>query len=100
MSQSGISQDDIRRIAEAIAGKLLVATPSGGGAVPAPAPSPAAGTSPGDGIFGTIDEAARAARGAFLALSALGLTQRAAIIESMRQAMRVEAESLARLAVE
>jgi aldehyde dehydrogenase len=98
MNQSGIDQNDLRRIAEAIAGKLLGSAPSRGSA--APSAAPAAGTSPGDGIFGTIDEAARAARGAFLALSALGLEQRKAIIESMRQAMRAQAENLARIAVE
>jgi aldehyde dehydrogenase len=104
MSQSGISPEDIRRIAEAIAGQIVA---NGGSPAPAPAhgasspaSQPAQPASLGDGVFGTIDEAARAARGAFLALSALGLTQRSAIIESMRRAMRAQAESLARLAVE
>jgi aldehyde dehydrogenase len=93
MTQAGIDPEDIRRIAEAIAARLAGPPPSKGGA-------PASAGGLGDGVFGTIDEAARAARTAFLALSALGLTQRAAIIESMRRAMRAQAEALARLAVD
>jgi aldehyde dehydrogenase len=100
MSETSISPEDIRRIAEAIAGKLVGAAPSGGGAAAAPAPVPPVGGSAGGGVFGSIDEAAKAARVAFLALSAIGLEQRRAIIASMRRAMRAQAESLARLAVE
>ncbi len=51
-------------------------------------------------MFATLDEAVRAARTAFTALSALGLEQRKLIIESMRKSMRAQAESLARLAVD
>jgi acyl-CoA reductase-like NAD-dependent aldehyde dehydrogenase len=101
-----MSQEDIRRIAEAIAGKLVgmgaapppaVSAPAHAAPVSAPAAAP---VSLGDGVFGTIDEAARAARTAFLALSAIGLDQRKVIIESMRRAMRAQAEALARLAVD
>src|SRR5262249_12288743 len=74
---------------------------------PAAAPAPArnAGAAPvgpglGDGIYTTVDEAVRAARAAFHSLSALGLDHRKAIIESMRRAMRAQAEPLARLAAE
>jgi aldehyde dehydrogenase len=88
-----ISPEDIRRIAEAIASKIAPALP----AQPAMSAPPA---SKGDGVYATIDEAARAARTAFLALSELGLEQRKAIVESMRRAMRAQAESLARLAHE
>jgi acyl-CoA reductase-like NAD-dependent aldehyde dehydrogenase len=101
MSQSAINPDDIRRIAEAIAKQL-----TGGGGAPSAShaghahAAPAAPSSQGDGIFGTIDEAARASRSAFAALSAIGLEQRKAIIESMRQAMRREAQHLARMAVD
>jgi acyl-CoA reductase-like NAD-dependent aldehyde dehydrogenase len=107
MSQNGISPEDIRRIAEAIASKLVSGGPApGASSAPAPSPSvlsPASGAPPaslGDGVFATIDECARAARTAFLALSALGLEQRKRIIESMRRSMRAEAENLARMAVE
>jgi aldehyde dehydrogenase len=90
--------EEIRRIAEAIAGKIVGMRASAG---PAPAMrSESAPASLGDGVFGTLDEAARAARTAFLALSAIGLDQRKAIIESMRRTMRAQAEPLARLAVE
>jgi aldehyde dehydrogenase len=100
MSETGMSPEDIRRIAEAIAGQIVgrgAPAPAGAGPSTRSAPAPA---SLGDGVFGTIDEAARAARTAFLALSAIGLDQRRAIIESMRRAMRAQAEPLARMAVE
>lgn len=96
-----MSPEEIRRIAEAIADRL-----GGGGAGPvhaaAPAPSArsAAAASGDHGIFANVDDAIRAARTAFIALSALGLEQRKLIIESMRVAMRREAENLARMANE
>jgi aldehyde dehydrogenase len=93
MTQASISPEDIRRIAEAIASKIAPA-------LPAPAPASAPPASKGDGVYATIDEAARAARTAFLALAALGLEPRKAIVESMRRAMRAQAEPLARLAHE
>jgi aldehyde dehydrogenase len=100
MSQ-GMSPEQIRRIAEAIASKLTGmsgAAPSGSASSgSAPAAPPVA---LGDGIFGSVDEAVRAARTAFQALGAIGLDQRKAIIESMRKAMRAQAEPLARLAAE
>ena len=98
MSQTGMSQEDIRRIAEAIASKLAGAAPAALQNVMAAAPK--AGASLGDGIFTTIDDAAKAARAAFGALSALGLEQRKQIIESMRKVMRANAEHLAKMAHE
>ena len=116
MSQSGMSQEDLRRIAEAIASKLAGAIPLSTAPQAAGAPrSPVnpgssvgasgshtanPGVSLGDGIFTTIDDAVKAARAAFVALSAIGLEQRKAIIESMRKAMRASAEPLARMAQE
>lgn len=99
MSQAGLSPDEIRRIAEAIAQKLI----NDGGSAPKPQAREGGSSAPvslGDGVFGTIDEAARAARTAFLALSAVPLEQRKEIIASMRREMRAQAENLARLAVE
>lgn len=95
-----MSPEDIRRIAEAIASKLVsnapaAASSSGGSSAPKAAPA-----SLGDGVFGTLDEAAQAARTAFMALSGIGLEQRKLIIESMRKSMRAQAENLARLAVD
>lgn len=100
MSQTGMSQEDIRRIAEAIASKLAGAAPGALQNIAASAAPKAAGASLGDGIFTTIDDAAKAARVAFTALSALGLEQRKLVIESMRKAMRVNAEHLAKMAHE
>jgi acyl-CoA reductase-like NAD-dependent aldehyde dehydrogenase len=103
MSNSGIDPADIRRIAEAIASRMAQS-----GSAPAQAPvsyapaasAPLLSAGLGDGVFATLDEAAGAARRAFIALSDLGLERRKAIIESMRTAMRRDAEALARLAVE
>jgi aldehyde dehydrogenase len=101
MSQAGISPEDIRRIAEAIAQKLVnTGQAAGSSQSHGPSGSSAAPVSLGDGVFGTIDEAVNASRTAFAALSAVGLHQRTAIIESMRRQMRAHAESLARMAVE
>jgi acyl-CoA reductase-like NAD-dependent aldehyde dehydrogenase len=91
------SPDDIRRIAEAIARKL---TESSGAVYDAPAPSAAPAASLGDGVFGDLDSAAKAARAAFLAYSTMGLERRKLIVAAMRASMRTQAEPLARLAVE
>jgi acyl-CoA reductase-like NAD-dependent aldehyde dehydrogenase len=96
-----LSQEELRRIAEAIASKIVASSPQA--AAPAHAPAPAADHAPaslGDGVFATLDDAAKAARTAFVAMQALGLAQRVAIIESMRRSMRSQAESLARMAQE
>lgn len=102
-----MSPEDIRRIAEAIASKLTRVAPQGasGSASGSSSPGSASGSSSsgvalGDGIFGTIDDAVKAARAAYTALSSLGLEQRKLIIESMRQKMRAHAEPLARFAHE
>ncbi|MBK7583176.1 MAG: aldehyde dehydrogenase EutE [Myxococcales bacterium] len=88
-----MSPDEIRRIAEAIADRL-----SGGSAPHTHSAAKAPTASGDDGIFGSIDEAIKAARVAFIALSSLGLEQRKLIIESMRVCMRREAENLSRMA--
>ena len=77
-----MNPEEIRRIAESIADRL-----AGGGGVSANAPAPlatAAPSSSADGIFANVDDAIKAARAGFIALSALGLEQRKLIIESMR----------------
>ena len=93
-----MNPEEIRRIAESIADRL-----AGGGGVSANAPAPlatAAPSSSADGIFANVDDAIKAARAGFIALSALGLEQRKLIIESMRVEMRRQAEPLARMANE
>lgn len=92
-----MSPEEIRRIAEAVARKLDGSLATG----PAPAseaPLAGPGASLGDGVFDTLDAAVRAARTAFVALSAVGLERRCLIIEAMRVAARQNAESLARMA--
>ncbi len=93
-----MNPEEIRRIAESIADRL-----AGGGGVSANAPAPLATAAPSpsaDGIFANVDDAIKAARAGFIALSALGLEQRKLIIESMRVEMRRQAEPLARMANE
>lgn len=100
MTQPGISPEQIRRIAEAIATEIT----NGRGGPPA-AGAPAAvqtGSAPAgvDGVFATVDEAVTASRKAFEALDALGLERRKAIIDKIREVCLTQAESLAREAVE
>lgn len=94
------SPEDIRRIAEAIAQKLVAGQGGAGSGGGSGAGASGASGALGDGAFGTIDEAVKAARAAFLALSGLGLEQRRAIIASMRASMLAQAEPLARMAQE
>jgi aldehyde dehydrogenase len=94
MSYPPISPEQIRRIAESIAREI-----SGEASRAASATSHAAsGSTLGDGVFATIDEAVHASRQAFEALDKLGLQKRIHIIESVRQALRPQAEALAKLA--
>ncbi len=95
-THGGTDQADLRRIAEAIAQRLVGVAQGSAPAAAKDGRSPSAG----DGVFASVDEAAKAARVAFLALTAIGLEQRKAIVESMRRAMRLEAANLARLAVD
>ena len=85
-----IDSDALRALATAIAREISSETPA------ALANTPAAGL--GDGVYGTIDEAARASRQAFLAYSKLGLQKRYAIIEAIRAVCRREGRSLAEFA--
>jgi aldehyde dehydrogenase len=111
MSQSTMSPEQIRRIAEVIAEKLndrAHAPPSFEPRATASAPTPlpavgnatSSGASLGDGVFDVLDAAVRAARTAFVGIANLGLERRFVVIESMRKAAREAAEPLARLAVE
>jgi acyl-CoA reductase-like NAD-dependent aldehyde dehydrogenase len=54
----------------------------------------------GDGIHATIDEAVRAARGAFDTYREMGLEKRKTIVDAMRAAMLREGERLAYMAAE
>ncbi len=54
----------------------------------------------GDGIHAIIDEAVKAARGAFMTYREMGLERRKTIVESMRAAMLREGERLAYMAAE
>ena len=88
---SAHSPDQIRRLAEIIAREMLAERAQD---------SPTTGASPGGGVFESLDDAVAASSVAFQALDALGLDKRHRIIESMREAMRENAQALAALAVE
>lgn len=87
-----LAKEQISALIEEVMQKLAVQ----GTAMPPPAAS--GGVNP-TGIYTSIDEAARDARGAFAGLQALPLARRREIIEAMRSAARDQARSLAEHAV-
>src|SRR5450759_2271468 len=86
---SAYSPEQIRRLAEVIAREIM---PEAGAGPPPP--------SAGGGVFSSLDDAVAAAAVAFKALDALGLEKRHEIIESTLDTRRLNAHSLAALAVE
>ncbi len=99
MSAAQPSPEQIRRVAEAIA-RELASEPRAPTPTASPAPSASPSASVADGIFATVDEALGAARQALGALDELGLRRRFGIIAALREALRPQAEPLARMAVE
>jgi propionaldehyde dehydrogenase len=99
MTQPGISPEQIRRIAEAIANEVTTGQRATRPSAPAQS-SPGASPAGAEGVFATVDEAVIASRKAFEALDALGLERRKAIIAKIRQVCLAQAEPLARAAVE
>jgi aldehyde dehydrogenase len=95
-----MSPEEIRRIAEAIAQKIMGESAPLSPSAAASSGAPRSDSALGDGIFTSIDAAVKAARTAFFALSTQGLEQRKRIIESMRAALRLQAKALADLAHE
>ncbi len=93
MTQAALTPDQIRLVAQAIARQI--ASPES----PAQHAATAGDSTGRDGVFHTIDEAVKAARGAFVALDALGLERRVKIVSAMREASLMHAEELARMAV-
>lgn len=125
MSQTGLTPEQIRSIALAIAreiqpqgaGKPATAAPLASRPMCAPppphAPRPASTPAPvrssappakggvyGDGVFQTLDQAIDAAVAAFYAFGDLGLSKRTAIIAALRAALRLESDRLAKEAWE
>src|SRR5450759_2342638 len=86
---SAYSPEQIRCLAEVIAREIM--PEAGAGPLP---------PSAGGGVFSSLDDAVAAAAVAFKALDVLGLEKRHEVIESMRDAMRQNAHTLAALAVE
>jgi len=90
-----MNPDQLRQLAQAIAREM---NPGGGAASSTPS-APVGGTA-GHGVFETVDEAVRAARGAFVALDGVTLDVRSRIIDAIRIELRAQAEPLARFAYE
>lgn len=94
-----LTDQDIEAIARRIAGDLRggSAAPA---AAPAAAPSAAAPSIPSGvvGVFPTVDEAVAAAKAAFPVFSALPLSRREQVIQSIRAVMRENATALAKSA--
>ena len=77
------------------------ASPAAAPAQPAPTPAPAvAGTNRGDGIFPTVEAAVNAAWDAHQQYREMGLDRRFVVVDRIREAMRENAERLARHAWE
>ena len=93
MTQPGISPEQIRRLAEAIAKEV-----SAGRSAPAVASREPVATG-AEGVFSTVDEAVVASRKAYEKLDALGLERRKAIIAKIRAVCLTQAEALARAAI-
>jgi len=93
-----LTDQDIEAIARRIAGDLR------GTAAPAAAPAPTvqAPAIPAGavGVYATVDEAVAAAKSAFPAFSALPLSRREQVIQSIRTVMRENATALARSAAD
>jgi len=89
---SGLSEHDVDAIARRIVAELRGA--------PAPATDRAAGPDAAAGVYGTVDEAVRAAQQAHPLFARLPLARRAAIVAAIRATMLEHAEELARLAHE
>ncbi len=96
MSQSSVDPSSIARLADAIASEILsqqggasekVGTVKSGGAL-------------GDGVYTTIDEAARASRQAYLAFDQVPLSKRYRIVAAVREVCRREGVALAKFAHE
>ena len=94
MSAHGMNPEELRALASAIA-REMGATSS----VAASRSLPVTGTA-GHGVFNSVDEAVRAARGAFVAMDGMSLDGRVRIIDAIRIAMREQADPLARFAWE
>ncbi len=94
------TSEQIRQIAAAIADELLGQAPNFA-AMNAPSPSVRGGGGSaglGNGVFASIDEAAQAARAAFLAFQTVPLEQRKLIITALRHALAPQAEHMAKFA--
>jgi len=103
-----LTDQQVDRIAQTLAGRLGAGTPPPTGAAAAPAAGgPAAAVvdpiymshhGEGDGVFNTVDDCVEAAQAAFTNLNAATLAKRTEIITAIRETMRREGDDLARQA--
>src|SRR5258707_15790359 len=96
---AGLSEQEIDLIAQRIVADL---TGRGGSSATTSSPSAASASAPlrDIGIFDTIDEAVKAASIAFCQFDQQGLKKRNEIIAAIRQSMRENGSTLARMAYE
>lgn len=97
MSGGSFDPAAIRSLAKAIASEVLSERGSSAGASAGSSKGASSGAL-GDGVFSTIDEAVTAARAAFFAFDRVGLSQRVAIVEAVREVCRREGAALAKFA--
>lgn len=90
-----VTEEQVRSIVKTVVDRI-----SRDGNIPPPAPEAAGGIKVGDGIFGDLEEAIRAALEAQQQLMKLTLAKREEIIEAMREAGRKNAERFSQMARE
>ncbi|MCP3964642.1 MAG: aldehyde dehydrogenase EutE [bacterium] len=96
-----IPDSEVRSILERVRARVGSGKPGSGPAPAAPGKASAvASGGSGDGIFATIDEAVNAAWDAHQEYREMGLDRRFTVIDRIREAMRENAERLARMAWE
>jgi aldehyde dehydrogenase len=102
LDRSRLSDSEIRSIIDRVKGRVAAAefAARAGPAIRATDELAVSEVELGDGIHGTITEAVRAARRAFMSYRDMGLESRKTIVDGMRAAMLREGERLAYMAAE
>jgi propionaldehyde dehydrogenase len=100
---TAIDPQQIERLVAEVVRRVRSDAPRTAAPMPSPTPAAAPGpvrTDPDGGVFASADEAFRAAEKSYREYVAVSLQRRAGLIAAMRKTAEVEAESLARQAVE
>ncbi len=89
-----ITENQISAIVDQVVAEIQKSKPQG------IEPSSRDSAAPGDGVFGSMDDAVKAARRAYQELTELSLAGRVKVIETIRQAMRDNVRDMAKMAVD